>query len=326
MAGESNIELDRSRSETELLGATFQVYARYPWLFPILAAAVVVPYLLVVLLITGDGPFEYRTNLSFIDRELLGLTDIILVWPLVSALHVHAVHDVAEGKRPRLSDVARRGLASLPVVVAAVAISWIGTLLGILALIVPGVLLFLRWSVVAQAAALERGTWIDALRRSADLTRTHYWHVFGYLFMVGLIVGFPAFLVALPFRHADPSVGSFLAGAVVQTLTGSVGALASAVLYFDLKARLREKEAAPAVPPVSRPAASPGGKVEPGRDPIDPDNWTDDDRPPGWYVNPQNSKRMRYWAADGTQSWSEREAKTPRVVREEFLKRRSRRS
>jgi hypothetical protein len=324
MAGESNIELDRSRSETELLEVTFRLYARYPWLFPTLAAAVVVPYLLIVLLITGDGPFEYRTNLSFIDRELIGLTNVILVWPLVSALHVHAVRDVAEGSRPRLLDVARRGLVALPVVTAAIAISWIGTLLGLLALVVPGVLLFLRWAVVAQAAALERGTWIDALRRSAELTRANYWHVFGYYFLLGITTGLPVFLISLPFRHADPTVGSFLIGAVAQTLTGSLGALASAILFFDLKARLREREAAPAIPPVGRPAGASGRKVEPNGDPIDPDSWTDDDRPPGWYVDPQNPKRMRYWGADGTQSWSERQAKTPQVVRKEYLNRRGR--
>jgi hypothetical protein len=326
MAGEGDIELDRSRSGTEILRATFRLYGRYPLLFPVLAAVMVVPYLLVVLLVTGDGPLELKTNLPFIARELLGLSDVILVWPLVSALHVHAVMDVTAGNRPRLADVARRGLRALPLVTVVVAVSWIAITLGLLALVAPGLFLLARWSVAAQTATLEGGSWIDALRRSANLARDHHWHILAVLLMVGIVTGVPGFLIALPFRHSDPSVGSFLLGAVVEALTSSFGALATAILYLDLKARMREKEAAPPLPTAGRPAASSRFKVEPSGDPIDPDSWSDDDRPPGWYVNPQNSKRMRFWAADGTQSWSEREAKTPGVVREEFLKRRGSKS
>jgi hypothetical protein len=295
MDGGTNLELDRPRSATELLRFTFQLFGRYPLIFPTLAAGVVVPYLLIVLLITGDGPFEYRENLSFVAVEVLNLSSMILVWPFVSALHVHAVRDVADGNQPRLGSVARRGLISLPLVAGAVTISWIGTLAGVIALIVPGFLLWLRWSVVAQTAALDGGSPIDALRRSASLTRGEYPHVFALLVLVGLVTGVPSYLIGLPFRHSDPTIGSFLVGSAVQVLAASFGALGSAVLYFDLKARVKAESATPA--PIVHA--------------LDPRSFTDANRPPGWYVVPSSPELMRYWLGDRERVWSQRTTVTP---------------
>ena len=53
-----------------------------------------------------------------------------------------------------------------------------GIVLGLIALIVPGVLLALGWAVVAQVAAIEHEGWLPSLHRSRALTRGHYWHIF----------------------------------------------------------------------------------------------------------------------------------------------------
>ncbi len=39
MESQTKMDLNRPRSATELLGLTFELYGRYPWLFPTLAAA-----------------------------------------------------------------------------------------------------------------------------------------------------------------------------------------------------------------------------------------------------------------------------------------------
>lgn len=59
--------------------------------------------------------------------------------------------------------------SALHVHAAAATISGLGIALGFLALIVPGIILSLRWVVVAQAAAIEHEGWLSALRRSRDV-------------------------------------------------------------------------------------------------------------------------------------------------------------
>jgi hypothetical protein len=302
------IEIEREWSAPELVSATFSVYQRFPLLFLILAAGVVVPYELIVLAVTGAGPLSLR--------ELSGSTSLILdginffvIGPLISALHVHAVREIRDGGQPRLASVGPRALTVLPVVSAAVIISTLGTIVGFLALIVPGILLSLRWSVVAQAAALEGGSWTDALRRSADLTRGNYWHIFGTLFLVSILGAILGFGVEAAFHHPSTTVASFVAGTALQTVVCSFTALATALLYFDLTARRRAKtEMAAAEDP------EPEWDVPPTGHPLDPYSWSDEDRPPGWYIDPNAPRVMRYWAADGTPTWSKRTTKTPRDV------------
>ncbi len=121
------------QSAHRLVISTLRLYRRYPLLFLILAAVVIVPYRAIVLALTGAGPFG-QGSLGFGVSSLLDVTDLALVTPLVSALHVHAVSEVREGREPRLGLVARQGLRVLPVVAAASIVSWLGDPRGIAAL------------------------------------------------------------------------------------------------------------------------------------------------------------------------------------------------
>ena len=113
------------RSAHQLIVGAASLYWRYPLIFPVLAAAVVVPYQVAVFALTGSGPLT-RSSLSVGVLSLLALIEWVLMGPLVSALHVHAVSEARAGHRPRLVPVARRGLRTLPVVVAASIISGLG--------------------------------------------------------------------------------------------------------------------------------------------------------------------------------------------------------
>jgi hypothetical protein len=225
------------RSARHLVGAAFELYRRYPLLFLALAAGVIVPYEAIVLAATGTGPFAHG-SLSFGVSSLLTLIELALIGPLVSALHVHAVSDVLEGRKPQLASVARRGLRVLPVVTAAAIIAWLGILLGFLAFIVPGVILSLRWYVVAQTAAIEHEGWLPALRRSRQLTAGHYRHLIVFAIYVTLITSVPTLLVGLAFGHETTTVASFSVGVALQVITWSLSALAAALMYFDLRVRL----------------------------------------------------------------------------------------
>lgn len=229
------MDREAPQSAGRLVVSALGLYRRYPWLFFILAAAVLVPYHVIVLVATGTGPFE-REALGFETESVIGLVDWLLVTPLVSALHVHAVAESRQGAVPRLGSVARRGLLVLPVVVAATVMSTLGIGLGLLALVVPGIYLMLRWFVVAQVAAIEGEGWLEALRRSHRLVSGNYVHVILFAVLLLVILTGPAYLLAAVFGDGvDPL--SFLVGVLVQTLAWSFAALATALLYFDLRTR-----------------------------------------------------------------------------------------
>ena len=307
------INPDRTpRSARRLVAGAFGLYRRYPLLFLALAAGVIVPYQSIVLAITGTGPFS-RGSLSTGASLLLLLLEWVLIAPLISALHVHAVSEAREGRDPRLAAVARQGLLVLPVVVAASIIAGLGISLGLLAFIVPGVILALRWFVVAQAAAIEGDGWLPALRRSAQLTNGHYGHIFVFAIYTGLIAEVPVLLVGLGFGGDSTTAVSFLVGLPVLVLTRSFSALATAVLYYDLRSR---REAAQAPGLLGDPAQVGGGPQEAGHS-LDPRRYSDEDRPKGWYINPQAPGHMSYWGAGDPPGWGGT-ARTPRKVKKDW--------
>ena len=284
------VDVQRPRSIWELLGATFKVYFRVPVLFLVLAAIVVIPYELIVLWVTGAGPLAVG-HTGFTTSQLVAIADAFLAVPLISALHVHAVREVGEGGKPRIVSTFGRSLPTLPVVVVAAGISSAAIL--ITSFVVIGFFLMARWAVVAQTAALEGGGWTDPFRRSTALTEMHRWHAFGLLVVAGLIGSAPWFALWHAFGHTNTTLASFAAGTALRIILSSFTALTTALLYFDLKARA-------AIIPIA--AADP--------DPVSTDG-ADEERAPGWYIDPSDPRRMRYWPGDGPDGWSRRTAKTP---------------
>jgi hypothetical protein len=51
---------------------------------------------------------------------------------------------------------------------------------------------------------------------------------------------------------------------------------------------------------------------------LDPGVYTDEGRPPGWYVDPDKPWRMRYWRTGKETGWSKKTTKTPKQVLDEW--------
>jgi hypothetical protein len=159
---------------------------------------------------------------------------------------VHAVVVIGEGRQPRLGSVAWSGVRVLPIVGAAAVVADVGTELGFFALLIPGIVLWIRLVVVAQAAAIERVGVRPALRRSWQLTRGREWHVLGLILVVGVPVAAVSVGALLFTTGGGTSAGAVAIGIVVNTVLVSFSALTTALLYFDLRSRQEETQAVPA--------------------------------------------------------------------------------
>ena len=129
----------------------------------------------------------------------------------------------------------------------------------------------LRWFVVTQTAAIEHEGWLPALRRGAELTNGHYGHVFVFSTYVGLIAFVPLLMVESGFGDAK-TVAAFLVGTIVQIIAISFTALATAILFYDLRTRHEASVA---------PEFSGGSMSGEDRPSMDPRKYSDEDRPKG---------------------------------------------
>ena len=89
MGGAPRIDLEEERSTPAVLLAAGRLYLAHTWLFLILAAAVVAPWDLAVLALTGHGPLGHTRSL-FTYWLAVSLLRSTFVGPLISALHIHA--------------------------------------------------------------------------------------------------------------------------------------------------------------------------------------------------------------------------------------------
>jgi hypothetical protein len=67
------------------------------------------------------------------------------------------------------------------------------------------------------------------------------------------------------------------------------------------------------------PHSSSGNVVPPTGHPLDSDSWSDEERPAGWYIDPVEPTKMRYWPAGYQPQWSKRRARTPNKTYDEWI-------
>ena len=241
----SLIDLRRPRDLGEILNAAFKLYRARFSVFAIIALAVVVPVDVLVYGVAGEWLW---TDHDFGDSLPVGaavatwLAPWLVTTPLITAGHVHAVMDLGAG-RPAS---ARRALAAaakrLTPVAAVVTLAGIGSALGLILLMVPGIYLWARWYLSAQAVVAEQLGPLAALERSSILVRGQWWRVFGIAVVISLVAGVLAAVLAIPLEVAGYAADSgqlvLLGQIAADAISLSFAALAGTLLYFDCRVRL----------------------------------------------------------------------------------------
>jgi hypothetical protein len=155
----------------------------------------------------------------------------------------------------------------------------IAVFLAVVALLVLGPLLWVRFAFAAPALLLEQLGVVSALRRSWRLSIGSWWRTFGILLLTGIIAGVANGLLSVPFALFGGVVGEAMgsdggdpttlsAGYAVATSIGNIGtvvatavtapfsAAVTALLYIDLRIRREGLDVA-----LARAAAEPPARL-----------------------------------------------------------------
>jgi hypothetical protein len=193
----------------------------------------------------------------------LGLAVSVVAATLYQGMVVGLVRDVQDGRRD--SSVQDLIDAAWPVVLPLIGVGIFAGIcigLGFLLFVIPGLILLTFWAVIAPVIVVERSGVFAALGRSRELVRGNGWQVFGVIFVVFLITGIVAAILAVIGRGISDSVGMrILFNLIASTLTAPITALAAATIYFRLLAIKGDAAAAgapqPPVPPAPPAGAAP---------------------------------------------------------------------
>ena len=181
----------------------------------------------------------------------LGLVGMILgiaLYAIVQGALVRSTVDHEEGRHPGLGESIMAGLVvAIPLIVMAI-ISGIAMMIGLVLFVVPGVILYMMWSVSAPALVDERLSIMGALGRSRYLTRGYRWRIFGMVLvlavlswlamalMATLVVAGGSFsLQAVAKAQQDPSIVAIVVLLIMQTLISVVSGVTHASLFVELR-------------------------------------------------------------------------------------------
>lgn len=180
---------------------------------------------------------------------LAALLISLLATTLFTGMVVELVADLQDGRRDASAGQLLKAVT--PVIgqlIIVGLVAGVGVVLGLIALVVPGLMLLTFWAVAAPVVVLERPPGLGALGRSRALVRGNGWRVFGVIlvFELGLTLVVSGIDVG---AEASGAAAGLIVRVILGVLTAPLSALCLAVLYFELKGA-RE---APAQPLVAQP-------------------------------------------------------------------------
>jgi hypothetical protein len=232
------LDLDRRRSLGELLSTTFELGQRHFAVFLSVSLLVVTP---IVLLIDGiwgrtlaDGIDADAPPAAMVTSNAL---NVFIVPAVITALHVALVQGLGRGEEPTVGRALSLLRARLVPALGAVALYSLGVLIGLLALIVPGVYVAIRWFFAPQAAVVDGASPVGALRRSGELVHGRWWLTCGRLVLAGFLFALVTLVVALFAAVAGGNGVIYTAILVIAQAIGlSLSALFGTLLFFTLRA------------------------------------------------------------------------------------------
>jgi hypothetical protein len=173
---------------------------------------------------------------SFIISSVIGALAEGGFVPLVVA------HDA--GERPNFRQALGSTARAAPLLIALGLVMGIAVVLGMVALVVPGIILLIMWAVAPAALAYERSGILAALGRSRMLTKGARWAILGIVLIIIVVAGAVQLVAGGVAGLAHVSgTGSLVVEGIIGTITRMFSGPIHASIYVELR---NWKDGAPA--------------------------------------------------------------------------------
>ncbi len=230
--GRSGLQAARAFDLGAILGETFQTYFANFLPFLLLTAIAYTPVIVYAILVPTAGATPQAT----LRNSLLLILLRVIAGPLATATVTYGVFQQMRGRDTSIADCLRVGLSNLFPVLGIAILQGIAVGVGMILCVVPGLITLAMLAVSVPVAIEERPGLIAALNRSSELTEGYRWHVFGVLFILGIL----AFGVGLVLGLFSISLSSLpILATVVRegagVVTSGLSATAAAVMYYRLR-------------------------------------------------------------------------------------------
>jgi hypothetical protein len=237
----------------ELLDRTFSLYRSH---FGLFLGIFALPHLIVLAFqcvgIAFQSPGNQLTNVFMTLVWSMGaLILTVIVSAASQAATVVAVSQVHLDRSASIGDSFSKVKGEIAGVIGMSFLVGLGVGAGLIALIVPGILLALMWSLAIPVKVLENRGATDAMSRSSDLTKGDRGRIFViWLLFIVMSIGL-AFLLQWPIELAAGvasrgalqrvapgwQVASLVAQFVSECLVGPLGTIAFSLVYYDERVR-----------------------------------------------------------------------------------------
>jgi hypothetical protein len=243
----------RPLSTGELLDRTFSLYRSH---FGLFVGIFALPHLVVLAFqCLGVAVGHQGSQLAQLGAQFFWSMGALFLTVIVSAASqaatVVAVSHVHLDRPASVSDSFSRVKGEIGGVIGLSILVGLGVGFGFIALIVPGVLLALMWSLAVPVKILENKSATDAMSRSSDLTKGDRGRIFviWLLFVVlsiavGLLLRWPLEIAAgvgsiagMQRKSGGWQVALLVSTFVSECLVGPLGTIAFSLVYYDERVR-----------------------------------------------------------------------------------------
>jgi hypothetical protein len=216
-----------------------------------------VPWMLIIYAIASLGieAFAVLGPTATIAVAIFSVVVFVLLSMITQGALVRATVAYSQGGKASFTESAMAGLVVVLPLFLLGLLSALGFLLGLILLVVPGIILYVMWSVAAPALVEERLGPIKAFRRSHYLTRGARWKIFALMLVLVVIywlfttvtqmLSMMAFapgsmeVDAMGGTGMDPirnlMVGVLMVSVVSGTITSAVWGVIMSSLYVELR-------------------------------------------------------------------------------------------